>query len=128
MRTPGGARVRRVPAAGVAGPVSTGPPDSVGRVAGLDTRGRVVPVELSDYNGHRMDAYYSAAFTEATVALLDHVGLGAAYHAGTGCGIYTAETYLCFSGSVAAGGRLHYFSQLLGCDEKRLHVFHRMTE
>ena len=48
---------------------------------GLSTGGRVVPPEWIDYNGHMMDAYYFLAFTEATEAFLDHVGLGAAYRA-----------------------------------------------
>src|SRR5260221_12024328 len=74
-----------------------------------------------------MDAYYFLAFTEATEALLDRVGLGAAYRAETGCGIFTAESHLCFRASVQAGDELRYSSQLLGCDTKRLHVFHRMT-
>ncbi len=105
-----------------------GAPGPAGCAAPLDTGGRTVPAEWIDYNGHMMDAYYFAAFTEATEALLDHVGLGAAYRAGTGCGMYTVESHLCFSRSVLAGARLRYCSQLLGHDEKRLHVFHRMTE
>jgi acyl-CoA thioester hydrolase len=94
----------------------------------LATGRRVVPRTWIDYNGHMMDAYYSVAFTEATEAFLDHVGLGAAYRALTGCGIYTVESHLCFSKSVRAGATLQYHSQLLGCDDKRLHVFHEMTQ
>ena len=106
----------------------SGPPaDPAVRVAPLGTGGRTVPAEWIDYNGHMMDAYYFVAFTEATEALLDHVGLGAAYRAETGSGVYTAESHLCFARSAGAGARLRYSSQLLGCDEKRLHVFHRMT-
>jgi acyl-CoA thioester hydrolase len=113
----------------VAGPVSGGqPPGPAGRGPALGTGGRTVPTEWIDYNGHMMDSYYSVAFTEATEALLDHLGLGAAYRAETGCGIYTAESHLRFARSVQAGARLCYVSQLLGCDEKRLHVFHTMTE
>jgi len=93
----------------------------------LGTGGRTVPAEWIDYNGHMMDAYYFLAFTEATEALLDHIGLGAGYRAETGCGMYTAESHLCFHASVPAGAELCYSSQLLGCDAKRLHVFHRMT-
>ena len=95
--------------------------------AALPTGGRAVPADWIDYNGHMMDAYYFLAFTEATEALLDHVGLGAGYRAETGCGMYTAESHLCFRASVLAGAELHYSSQVLGCDAKRLHVFHRMT-
>ena len=94
---------------------------------GLSTGGRVVPPEWIDYNGHMMDAYYFVAFTEATEAFLDHVGLGAAYQARTGSGIYTAEGHLCFLSSVTGGGALSYRTQLLGHDAKRLHVFHQMT-
>jgi acyl-CoA thioesterase FadM len=94
---------------------------------GLSTGGRVVPPEWIDYNGHMMDAYYFLAFTEATEAFLDHVGLGAAYRSRTGSGIYTAESHLCFLSSVTSGATLAYHTQLLAQDAKRLHVFHRMT-
>ena len=93
----------------------------------LSTGGRIVPAEWIDYNDHMMDAYYFLAFTEATEALLDRVGLGARYRAETGCGMYTAESHLCFRASVHAGAKLRYSSQVLGCDAKRLHVFHRMA-
>ena len=107
---------------------TTGPaPRDRRRPGRLDTGGRIVPESWIDYNGHMMDSYYFVAFTEATEALLDHVGLGAAYRAQTGCGIYTVESHLCFLSSARAGDRLDYTSQLLGCDTKRLHVFHRIT-
>jgi len=93
----------------------------------LDTGGRAVPAGWIDYNGHMMDAYYFLAFTEATEAFLDHVGLGAAYQASTGSGMYTAEGHLCFLSAVAGGAALSYQTQLLGHDARRLHVFHRMT-
>ena len=94
---------------------------------GLSTGGRVVPPEWIDYNGHMMDAYYFLAFTEATEAFLDQVGLGAAYQARTGGGIYTAESHLCFLSGVGEGAALEYRTQLLGYDSKRMHVFHQMT-
>jgi acyl-CoA thioesterase FadM len=75
-----------------------------------------------------MDAYYFVAFTEATEGFLDHLGLGERYRADSGCGMYTVESHLCFSRSVRAGTVLRYDSQLLGCDQKRLHVFHRMSQ
>jgi acyl-CoA thioester hydrolase len=93
----------------------------------LSTSGRAVPPDWIDYNGHMMDGYYAIAFTEATDALLDHLGLGAAYREETGGSIYTVESHLCFAASVRAGARLRCSSQLLGADAKRLHVFHRMT-
>jgi acyl-CoA thioester hydrolase len=92
----------------------------------LGTGGRTVPVTWIDYNGHMMDAWYFVAFTEATEALLDYVGLGSAYRAQSGNGIYTVESHVCFLASVRAGDGLRYSSQVLGCDAKRLHVFHRI--
>jgi acyl-CoA thioester hydrolase len=94
---------------------------------GLSTGGRVVPAEWIDYNGHMMDAYYFLAFTEATEAFLDYVGLGAAYRARTGSGIYTAESHLCFLSPVTLGAALEYRTTLLGHDAKRMHVIHQMT-
>ena len=91
---------------------------------GLSTGSRVVPPEWIDYNGHMMDAYYFLAFTEATEAFLDHLGLGAAYQARPGSGIYTAESRLCFVSGVTEGTALSYQTQLLGHDPRRLHVFH----
>jgi acyl-CoA thioesterase FadM len=99
-----------------------------GQLSPLCTGGRAVPAQWIDYNGHMMDAYYSLAFTEATEAFLDHVGLGAAYRDQTGCGMYTVESHLRFEKGVRLGARLRYSSQLLAADAKRLHVFHRMAD
>ena len=96
--------------------------------APLGTGERTVPADWIDYNGHMMDGYYALAFTEATDAFLDRLGLGAAYREQTGCSIYTVESHLCFFRSVRAGARLRYSTQLLGADAKRLHAFHRMTD
>jgi acyl-CoA thioester hydrolase len=101
---------------------------TAGQPGPLDTGGRAVPAGWIDYNGHMNDGYYAVAFTEATEALLDYLGLGAAYREQTGCGMYTAESHLCFFRSVRAGTRLRYATHLLGADAKRLHAFHRMTD
>jgi len=119
-----------VPAASPPGPLPTGggPVPTAGPPRPLPTGERTVPADWIDYNGHMMDGYYSIAFTEATDALLDHLGLGAAYREQTGSSIYTVESHLCFFRSVRVGVRLRYASQLLGVDAKRLHAFHRMTD
>ncbi len=105
-----------------------GPVTAAGSPGPLDTGERTVPADWIDYNGHMMDGYYALAFTEATDAFLDQLGLGAAYREQTGCGIYTVESHVCFFRSVRAGARLRYRTQLLGADAKRLHAFHRMTD
>src|SRR5260370_35858831 len=96
-------------------------------MSGRGTGRRTVPAEWIDYNGHMMDAHYFLAFTEATEAFLDHVGLGAAYRAATGAGIYTAESHLCFLAGVTEGTALTYRTQLLCRVANRLHVFHQRT-
>jgi acyl-CoA thioester hydrolase len=93
----------------------------------LDTGERAVPPEWIDYNGHMNDACYFLAFTEATEALLDHLGLGRSYRERTGAGLYTAEAHLRFLAGVPGGATVRFQTQLLGHDAKRLHVFHQMT-
>jgi acyl-CoA thioester hydrolase len=92
----------------------------------LDTGERAVPPEWIDYNGHLNDACYFVAFTEATEALLDHVGLGQAYRERTGAGMYTAEAHLRFLAGVPGGATVRFRTQVLGYDAKRLHVVHQM--
>ena len=70
--------------------------------APLDTGERTVPADWIDYNGHMNDGYYALAFTEATEAFPDKLGLGAACREQAGCGIYTVESHLCFFRSVLA--------------------------
>jgi len=42
--------------------------------------------------------------------------------------MYTVEGHVCFAGSVRGGATIRYESQLLGWDDKRLHLFHQMAE
>jgi acyl-CoA thioester hydrolase len=102
--------------------------NTAGQPGPLGTGGRTVPAAWIDYNGHMNDGYYAIAFAEATEALLDHLGLGAAYREQTGCGMYTVESHLCFFRSVRGGTRLRYATHLLGVDGKRLRALHRMTD
>ena len=82
--------------------------------------------EWIDYNQHMMDGYYAVAFSYATDAFLDYVGLDAAYRARSGCSTYTAEGHLLFLHELKAGAPLQFTTQLLGYDAKRLHLFHAM--
>lgn len=79
-----------------------------------------------DYNRHMMDGYYAVAFSHATDAFLDYVGLDAAYRAHSGCSTYTAEGHLLFLRELKEGAPLHFTTQLLGYDAKRMHLFHAM--
>jgi acyl-CoA thioesterase FadM len=79
-----------------------------------------------DYNNHMTEGYYGYVFGYASEAFIDYVRLDAAYRARTNCTIYTVETHICFLRELPAGAPLHFTTQLLGADAKRMHVFHKM--
>lgn len=82
--------------------------------------------EWVDYNRHMMDGYYAVAFSYATDAFLDCIGLDAAYRARSGCSTYTAEGHILFARELKADAPLRFTTQLLGFDAKRMHIFHTM--
>jgi len=82
----------------------------------------VVQPEWIDYNGHAHESRYLQMFGDATDALLRHVGVDL----DGGSSYFTVETHLSHVGEARAGERLGVTTQLLGHDEKRLHVFHSL--
>jgi acyl-CoA thioester hydrolase len=80
-----------------------------------------------DYNGHMNVAFYVLAFDKATDGLLDHLGLGEAYRRATNRSIYVLEAHVTYDRELKLGAPLAIDTQLIDADEKRLHVFHRMT-
>ena len=88
-------------------------------------RAQVLP-EWIDYNRHMMDGYYAVAFSRATDAFMDYIGLDASYRTATHGTIYTAEMHLTYLRELKEGARLRFTTQLLGSDVKRIHVFHCM--
>jgi carnitine 3-dehydrogenase len=81
--------------------------------------------EWVDYNGHAHESRYLQVFGDATDALLRYVGIDEQYLAAGGS-YYTVETHLSHLGEAHAHQRLAVTTQVLGHDEKRLHVFHAM--
>jgi carnitine 3-dehydrogenase len=90
--------------------------------APLRLHSTVVAPEWIDYNGHAHESRYLQVFGDTTDALLRHIGLdldaGSAY--------FTVETHLSHLGQARAEERLYTTTQILGHDEKRLHVFHSL--
>jgi carnitine 3-dehydrogenase len=86
----------------------------------------VVDPSWVDYNGHMTEARYLHVFAEATDAFLRRVGVDAAYLAG-GHSAYTVETHLRHLREVGGLEPLEVATQVLGADEKRLHLFHTLT-
>jgi carnitine 3-dehydrogenase / betainyl-CoA thioesterase len=84
---------------------------------------RRIPADWIDYNGHVTESRYLQVFGDATDALLGYLGLDAEYLAGAGS-YFTVETHISHLRELMAGDRVVVTTQVLGADEKRLHLFH----
>jgi len=91
-------------------------------VAGVGIYETAVLPEWVDYNGHLRDAYYGLIVSYACDALMDRVGLDAAYRARTGCTLYTLEMHLHYLKEVKGSERVAVAVTILGSDRKRLHA------
>src|ERR1700730_10725435 len=80
-----------------------------------------------DYNGHMNVAFYVLAFDKATDGLLDHLGLGETYRRTTNRSIYVLEAHLTYERELKRGDRLRVDKQIIDADDKRIHVFHKMS-
>ena len=87
-------------------------------------RATVAP-EWLDYNGHAHESRYLQVFGDAADALFRYLGVDAAYLAAGGS-YFTVESHLSHLREAVGGDRLDVTTQLLGCDPKRLHVFHEL--
>jgi carnitine 3-dehydrogenase len=85
---------------------------------------RVLP-EWVDYNGHAHESRFLQVFGDASDALLRYIGIDSAYLAAGGS-FYTVETHLSHLREASAGEDLHVTTQVLGFDDKRLHLFHEL--
>jgi carnitine 3-dehydrogenase len=85
---------------------------------------RVLP-EWVDYNGHAHESRYLQVFGDASDALLRYIGIDAAQLA-AGASYYTVESHLSHLREASAGEHMHVTTQVLGFDEKRLHLFHEL--
>jgi carnitine 3-dehydrogenase / betainyl-CoA thioesterase len=81
--------------------------------------------EWVDYNGHAHESRYLQVAGDTTDALLALLGIDAGYLEDVGS-YFTVETHLSHLREASAGDRLHTATQVLGCDEKRLHIFHSL--
>ena len=86
---------------------------------------RVLP-EWVDYNGHATESSYLLMTSHATDGLLSSLGIDADYLRAGGS-YFTVETHICHLGEAKAGDRLHVTTQVLGADEKRIHIFVRIA-
>ena len=84
-----------------------------------------VQPEWVDYNNHMTESRYLQVFGDASDALFRYIGVNQDYHA-QGLSYYTAETHINYIREVAVNQPLYVTTQIIGGDEKRLHVFHSM--
>jgi carnitine 3-dehydrogenase len=75
-----------------------------------------------DYNGHMTESRYLFASSETCDAFLRLIGADMAYVQG-GHSYYTAETHIRHLGEAKLGDHLTGRVQVLGADEKRLHLW-----
>ncbi len=78
-----------------------------------------------DYNRHMSESFYLFAFGDASDALFRYIGIDEDYRA-AGKSFYTAESHINYLREASEGEPLTFTTQLLGLDEKRLHLFHTM--
>ncbi|MBB3132851.1 carnitine 3-dehydrogenase [Rhizobium pisi] len=92
---------------------------------------RLVETEVSpawvDYNGHMTEHRYLQVFGDTSDALLRLIGVDLAY-VEAGQSYYTVETHIRHLGEAKLGQAIHSTCQVLGVDEKRLHVFHTLCD
>jgi acyl-CoA thioester hydrolase len=91
-------------------------------VAGIPIFETPILSEWIDYNGHLRDAYYGLIVSLATDALMDRVGLDAAYRARTGCTLYTLEMHLHYLHEVLRSDTVAVSVRIEGADHKRIHA------
>ncbi len=78
-----------------------------------------------DYNGHMTEAAYLTAAGWASDALFRYVGDDEAYRA-AGHSFYTVETHIHYLLEVDVHEPIEFTTQLLGVDQKRMHLVHEM--
>ena len=88
-------------------------------------RGEVLP-EWIDYNNHMNLAYYTVLFDRSTDLLFDELGLGLDYRRDRQLGTFVAETHNLYERELLVGAGVRVATQILGADDKRLHLGHEM--
>jgi len=88
----------------------------------------VVKSDWIDYNGHMTEHRFLEVFSDATDALLKHVGANSASYLAKGFSYYTVETHIMNKKEALLGEALAVATQIISSDEKRLHLFHTIEK
>jgi acyl-CoA thioesterase FadM len=84
-----------------------------------------VEPEWVDYNAHMTESAYLTAAGWASDALFRYIGDDEAYRA-AGHSFYTVETHIHYIQEVSVHEPIHFHTQILGVDVKRVHLVHSM--
>ncbi|MDF0523100.1 3-hydroxyacyl-CoA dehydrogenase NAD-binding domain-containing protein [Bradyrhizobium yuanmingense] len=84
---------------------------------------RKIPSNWIDANGHAAESAYLQLCSDATGSLGRYIRENGA-DLENGGAYYTVETHLTHLGELHAGDRVEVLTQVLGADDKRLHLFH----
>ncbi len=85
-----------------------------------------VKPEWVDHNGHMKFGCYSIAFFEATNALSEYLGFTRTHKDATNTANFAANMHLSFRKEVKENDPLTFRTLIIGCDSKRVHVWHEM--
>jgi acyl-CoA thioester hydrolase len=86
-----------------------------------------VAPEWADYNGHMSESCYLLVFGDGADAFFRFFGVDEDYRA-SGRSLFTAETHLRHLREAHVGDRLELTLQVLGADDKRLHIVHELLD
>lgn len=85
-----------------------------------------VPAAWVDYNGHLSEWCYLLVMGDSSDAFFRYFGIDEVYRA-TGGSLYTAETHIRNLGEASLDDPLTLTLQVLGVDEKRVHLAHQVV-
>ncbi|MGY3238275.1 carnitine 3-dehydrogenase [Bradyrhizobium sp. USDA 4472] len=85
-----------------------------------------IPSDWLDYNGRVNESRFLQLIGNATDELLRYIGVDDEYLSNTGS-YHTLDTHLSRILKLHAGDRIQVVTQVLGADDKSLHVFHVIT-
>lgn len=91
-------------------------------MAGIPLYQTAILPEWIDYNGHLRDAYYGLIVSHAIDALMERIGIDAAYRERTGCTLYTVEMHIHYLHEVNQADTAIVNARLAGADSKRIHA------
>ena len=85
-----------------------------------------VRTEWIDYNGHMNVAFYVLAFDHATDVMLEFLKIDHDYKTRENTTTFVADMNVTYRQEVKEGDPLQFRTQILNCDEKRIHFWHEM--